>query len=78
MKCIVKMDLSPKIKKGDILIKKGKYFTLKGEIRGHYPTINTYTDPKTGEETEQAHTTPNFYTVELVKAMKDAFKIIKQ
>ena len=78
MKCIVLTDLSPKIKKGDILIKKGKYFILKGEVKGYYPTEAEMTDPKTKEIVIEKYNTPNFYSVELVKAMKDAFKIIKK
>lgn len=77
MKAICIKTISPGIEKGDILIRKGKYFTKQGQERGYYPTTKVLTDPDTGEEVTENYETPNFYAKELVLNSKEYFKVVR-
>lgn len=68
MKVICIRDISPIIKKDDVLLLSGKYFVKEG-----YDNKKLIRNNHNGRWVE----TPNFYAKELVLAMTDYFKIIK-
>lgn len=66
----VKKDISPLIKKGDVLILVGKNFILKGHTEPkEIPT------EKTVHGIKRNYMTPNYYGKELVAANKSWFKV---
>lgn len=68
---IVLKTISPIIKKGDRLIKRGKNYVLTGYTKPH---IIEYEYAKSKGKKFK---TPNFYPVQQVESTKDYFRIVK-
>ncbi len=77
MKVIVIKEISVLMPVNSVLVKKGKDFILQGYEKGFKEVIRTYTDPDTGEKSEETFETPTFYHRDLVKEMKQYFKVLR-
>lgn len=67
MKALVLKDISPEIKKGDMLILKGDFYVKEGSEKGYVDHIHFGNPVKS----------PNFYDKDSVWYQKDYFKIVE-
>lgn len=77
MKVIVIKEISVLMPVNSVLVKKGKDFILQGYQKGYKEVIRKTTDPETGKVTEETFETPTFYHRDLVKEMKQYFKVLR-
>jgi len=75
VKVIVIKEISVLMPIGSILVKKGKDFILKGYAKGDKEMIRTTT--KDGKVSTETFYTPTYYHRDLVKEMKQYFKVIR-
>lgn len=75
---IVKKDISPLIKKGDKLIKHGKYYLLEGWSGKLNDVPTQVTSMVEGKMQTDHYQTPNFYPAEQVENTPQWFEVKKE